>query len=175
MAQKVILYIAESVDGYIARKDGRLDWLTPYEGQAEDYGYADFLKTIGTVIMGHTTYRQVLSFGDFPYPEQACFVFSTDRSKERDEHVTFVRGNVAESLDRIRDQHTGDIWLVGGSILIDAFLKQDLIDEFIITTVPVLLGDGIPLFLPSGTEKSLHLVSVRSYAAGLVQTRYIRG
>lgn len=174
MAQKVILYIAESVDGYIARKDGRLDWLTPYEGQTEDYGYADFLKTIGTVIMGHTTYRQVLSFGDFPYSEQACFVFSTDRSKEKDEHVTFVHGNVAESLERIRDQRAGDIWLVGGSILIDAFLKQDLIDEFIITTVPVLLGDGIPLFLGSGREKALHLRDARSYAAGLVQARYVR-
>ena len=75
MRKRIILYIAISLDGFIARKDGSVDWLSPYENGSEDYGYNEFYKKIRTVIMGNTTYKQVLSFGDFPYKGKDCFVF----------------------------------------------------------------------------------------------------
>jgi len=172
MPKNIILYIATSLDGFIARKDGSVDWLSPYEKGQEDYGYNEFFKKIGTVIMGNTTYKQVLTFGEFPYRGKDCFVFTRNKEKSKDENVTFVSKNAKDFISQLRENK--NIWLVGGASIIDEFLKFDLIDEFIITIIPILLGEGIPLFRGRSNEKNLKLIDVKTFDQGLVQLHYER-
>ncbi|MCZ7402258.1 MAG: dihydrofolate reductase family protein [Candidatus Methanoperedens sp.] len=172
MPNNIILYIASSLDGFIARKDGSVDWLSPYENGQEDYGYKDFLEKVGIVIMGNTTYKQVLTFGEFPYRGKDCFVFTRNKEKRKDENVTFVSKNAKDFISQLSDNK--NIWLVGGASIIDEFLKFDLIDEFIITIIPILLGEGIPLFKGRSNEKNLELIDVKTFDPGLVQLYYKR-
>jgi dihydrofolate reductase len=174
MLKNVILYIATSLDGFIARKDGSVDWLSQYENGPEDYGYKDFYKKIGIVIMGNTTYEQVLSFGEFPYRGKDCFVFTRNKEKRKDENVTFVSNSARDFISQFNLRENKNIWLVGGASIIDEFLRSDLIDEFIITIIPVLLGDGIPLFKGRSNEKILKLIDEKTFDQGLVQLHYIR-
>ncbi|KAF5418102.1 MAG: Dihydrofolate reductase [Candidatus Methanocomedens sp.] len=174
MRKRIILYIATSLDGFIARKNGSVDWLSPYENGPEDYGYNEFYKKIGTVIMGNTTYKQVLSFGDFPYKGKDCFVFTKNKDKLKDSNVTFVSKSVKDFISQLNLRDNENVWLVGGASIIDEFLMFDLIDEFIITTIPILLGDGIHLFNGKLNEKRLKLIDVKSFNSGLVQLHYTR-
>ena len=174
MPNNIILYIATSLDGFIARKDGSVDWLSPYENGQEDYGYKDFLKKVGIVIMGNTTYKQVLSFGEFPYKGKDCFVFTRNKEMSKDENVTFVSKNAKDFISQLNLRDNKNIWLVGGASIVYEFLRSDLIDEFIITIIPILLGDGIPLFKGRSNEKKLKLVAVKTFDPGLVQLHYKR-
>lgn len=169
MERKVILYIAESLDGFIARKNGSVDWLTPYESSGEDYGYKEFYDSIGTIIMGSTTYKQ---FGEY-HRDKLCFVFSSS-IKGREGNVTFVNRDIREFIEKLNSENNKNIWLVGGGSMIDGFLKHGLIDEFIISIIPTLLGDGIPLFKGGNVESQLKLLKVKSYDSGLVQVHYER-
>lgn len=171
MKNKIILYIATSLDGFIARKNGDIDWLKPYENSGEDYGYKEFYDSVGTVIMGNTTYKQALSFGE-SYKGKNCFVFSKNMNKNS--NVTFVDGNVKEFVEKLNLKDNKSIWLVGGASIIDEFLKHDLIDEFIISIIPILLGDGISLFKDGNAERRLKLLNVKSFDSGLVQIHYER-
>ena len=170
MKRKIILYIASSLDGFIARKNGSVDWLDKFNSPGEDYGYKDFLLGIDVVIMGNKTYRQVLTFGDFPYKDKKCFVFSPKAGQ--DENVTFVNGEVNKFFKSLNSKSKKDIWLVGGANLIKQFLKYDMIDEFIISVIPVILGEGINLFATSISELNLTLDNVRKYDSGIVQMSY---
>ena len=172
MPKIIILYVATSLDGFIARKDGSIDWLSPYENGPEDYGYKAFLEKVGIVIMGNTTYEQVLTFGEFPYKGKDCFVFTRNKEKSKDENVTFVSKNAKDFISQLRENK--NIWLVGGALIIEEFLKFDLIDEFIITIIPILLGEGIPLFRGRSNEKNLKLIDVKTFDQGLVQLHYER-
>lgn len=167
--RKIVLYIATSLDGYIARKDGSVDWLPPLDDQ--DYGYSEFLATVDTVVMGRTTYEQLPELGGYPYEGKKGYVFSTAR-KGRDANVEFVSGPAKEFAERLRSENGSDIWLVGGAELVDSFLSAGLIDRYIISVVPVILGEGIPLFFPDGRERILRLVGSRSFPSGLVQSTY---
>lgn len=158
-----------SLDGFIARKNGAIDWLSPYENKQEDYGYKDFYKTIQIIIMGNNTYKQALSFPKFPFKGKDCFVF-TKSAKRKDENATFVNINVKKFIKQLNTSK--NIWLVGGASIVDEFLKYDLIDEFIITIIPILLGEGIPLF--KGNVKKLKLVNAKAFDTGLVQLVYKR-
>ena len=177
---EVILYIASSLDGYIARPDGAVDWLDeiaqPPEGSQEDYGYGDFIAGVGTVLMGRVTYEQILSFGvAYPYPGTAGYVFSTTRAGQRDENVEFVDGSdIPQFIARLKATSDKHIWLIGGGILIREFLRHDLIDRLIITVMPVLLGEGIPLFPPPTPQIGLELVDTLSFPNGMVQLTYRR-
>ncbi len=174
MSKNIILYIAASLDGFIARKDGSVDWLSPYEKGQEDYGYNDFYKKTGTVIMGNNTYKQVSSFGEFPYRGKDCFVFTRNKDKLKDENVTFVSKGAKDFISQLNLKDNKNIWLVGGASIVDEFLKSDLIDEFIITIIPILLGDGIQLFKGRSNEKKLKLIDVKTFDPGLVQLHYKR-
>src|SRR3989304_9265966 len=174
MPKNIILYIAASLDGFIARKNGSVDWLAPYEKGQEDYGYNEFYKKIGTVIMGNNTYKQVLSFGEFPYRGKDCFVFTRIKDKLEDENVTFVSKSAKDFISQLNLRDNKNIWLLGGASIIDEFLKFDLIEEFIITVIPILLGDGIPLFKGKSNEKKLKLINVKTFDPGLVQLHYKR-
>jgi len=172
VTRKVILYIATSLDGFIARKDGSVDWLEKYNTPAEDYGYNDFLDSIDTIVMGNTSYQQILSFGEFPYKNKKCFVFANKGTESQ--YAEFVKGSVETFLGELNPDKNKNMWLLGGANLVRQFIGQDLIDEFIITIVPVIIGGGIQLFSEGGTELSLALKEVKSYKSGVVQIHYER-
>ena len=171
--RKLILYIATSLDGYIAREDGNIDWLSIVEDKNEDYGYREFLSSIDTVIMGRKTYDMVLSFDEFPYPDKKCFVVTrTERPPDR--WVNFWSRDVSELLSMIRRKNGLNIWLVGGGELIHKFSTENLIDEYIVSIVPIILGSGIPLFRKGESEVRLGLLGSSVFPSGLVQLIYKR-
>ncbi|WP_044640170.1 dihydrofolate reductase family protein [Risungbinella massiliensis] len=145
MPSEVVLYIAQTLDGYIAREDGSIDFLESIEGEG-DNGYSAFLESIDTVVMGRDTYDQVRSFNvPFPYQGLECYVFSRTR-KGSDEYVTYVEGDVGEFIETLRAKRGKKIWLVGGAKLIEAFQGANSIDEYVVASLPYLLGSGIRLF-----------------------------
>lgn len=168
------LYIAQSLDGYIADAEGGVDWLDqiPHPEQ-NDYGYTAFYESCDTTLMGNTTYQQVLGFDvPFPYPDRTNYVFTRDTSLTKDENVTFHSGDVVAFARDLKQQEGKDIWLVGGGQLNTLFANAGLIDEYWIFTMPVLLGQGIPLFATGLTQKSLRLVEVEKYTSGVLFMKY---
>lgn len=169
--RKIVLYIAASLDGYIARADGRIDWLEnkAYTIEGEDFGYSSFMETVDTTLMGHSTYKIVLGLGSpFPYTNKKNYVFSHSSHPEA-EHVQFVSSNAARFVKDLKQQPGKDIWLIGGSQLNTLLLNANLIDEIILTYIPIILGRGIPLFAPGASEHLLQLKDSKSYKNGFVQ------
>ena len=162
---KIIVYIASSLDGYIARENGSIDWLP----ESTESSYDVFYKSVDTVIMGKTTYDQVLTFGEYPYKDKKSFVFTrTDQNK--DGNVEFL-----SDIDKfVKESFSGageNIWLVGGAQINSSFLKQGVVDEIIITVIPVLLGKGIPLFKNIENQAKLELIKTEKYGQ-LVDLHY---
>ncbi len=161
----ILVYIASSLDGYIARENGSIDWLP----EVTESGYDVFYKSVDTVIMGKTTYDQVLTFGEYPYKDKKSFVF-TSTNQNKDENAEFV----SDVEKFVKDGFPGagkNIWLVGGAQIIASFLKQEAIDEIIISLIPVLLGKGIPLFKNIENETKLEFVKTEKYGQ-LVDLHY---
>ena len=168
---RVRLYIALSLDGFIADRDGGIGWLDNNVDPAEgDYGYADFYDSVGALAMGRTTYDQVLGFGDWPYPDKPTYAFTHHPPGSEHPDVQFVTDPARFVTDAPWGE--GDLWLVGGGKLIAAFRAAGLIDEYILTILPVLLGDGLPLFPGAQPETALQLKEVRHWPSGVVQLRY---
>jgi dihydrofolate reductase len=151
-----------------------MDWLTEYENNpGTDYGYSEFYASIGTVVMGRKTYEQVLEFGEWPYGEKKTYVFTRKTEPLRQEkNVEFVSGDVGEFVRRLKENTDEDVWLVGGSQLIKAFLEKGLVQDMIVFLVPIILGGGIPLFDHIGKEIKLRIGRVEKYDNGLVRTEY---
>lgn len=171
--KKTTLYIAASLDGFIARTDGSVDWLPAPVIGGEDYGYAAFLETVDTLVMGRKSYEQSLTFGPWPYGGRRCVVFSGTRGGQRDAQAEFVDGDIAACVRELKvGPCDGVIWLFGGAEVVAACLAGDVVDEIILTTVPVLLGEGIRLFPQTTWMTRLRLEDVRSFPDGLVQQRY---
>ncbi|KAB2964311.1 MAG: dihydrofolate reductase [Thermoanaerobaculia bacterium] len=168
--RRIKLYIATSLDGFIARPGGGIDWLAT-EG---DYGYARFYDSIDTVVMGRRTYETALSFGAYPYPDKAGFVFSRERAGTIDENVTFVAEDVEEFARNLRLRPGKDVWLIGGGELARAFFEKNLIDELQLFVHPILLGSGLPLFLPRQGDLPWRLLRSRPFPNGLVELHYER-
>lgn len=167
--RRIILYIASSLDGFIARRDGSVDWLF----SDQDYGYQEFFDSIDTVIVGRITYEQSLSFVQTPFGDKACYVF-THRERPAEGKVEFVHGEVKTFVNGLLPRDGKNIWLVGGGQIIDQFLREDLIDEFIISVHPLLLGEGMPLFLNSHPQVWLKISGCTHFSSGLVQLHYVR-
>lgn len=164
----ITLYIATSLDGCIATNEGDIKWLEKYSENKEDYGYKEFYKDIQIIMMGINTYKQIKTMSNWPYTDKKCYVFSTQDEGTNGE-VTFLRGNVKEAMKKIPPYQ--NIWLVGGADLIKRFQDEHLIDTYIITIMPELLGMGIPLFLPT-TKEQLKLKKTKSYPNSAVQHAY---
>ena len=170
--RKLYLYIAMSLDGYIARHDGDLGWLSMVEKAGEDYGYHDFTQTVDTVIMGRKTYDKVLSFG-IPYPHSTRTSYIITRQNRPSEgNIHFYNGSLPDLIARLKSEPGAHIYCDGGAELVTELRKNNLIDEYIISVIPVLLGDGIRLFPDGQAEEKLELVSVKGFDAGLVQVHY---
>lgn len=163
---KNIVYITTSLDGFISRKNGDIDWLV--EDKSYDY-YPKFIEKIDIIIMGESSYEKVLSFGiDWPYPNQTSYVF-TNKDYEDKDNIKFVKGDISSFIEKINSKK--DIWIMGGANIIMQFFEKNIIDEIILSFQPIILGDGIPLF-STQTEKKLKLLEVTSYDKGSVQMHY---
>lgn len=166
-----ILYIATSLDGYIARLDGSIDWLPQPGEDGEDNSYIKFYDSIDALIMGSNTYEQVLTFGDWVYTGKVSYILtSQDLSTDRTD-ICFVKGGVEEVVKNVNKQGYQRVWLVGGGKIVSSFINQGLVDEYIITVIPTILGSGISLY-QSLPEIKLDLISVQTYSSGLVELKY---
>lgn len=173
MMSKIILYIASSLDGFIAGRNGHISWLDAFQVEGEDYGYSKFLKTIDIIVMGSKTYEQVLNFGSWPYDGFKTYVMTKRQLKPvYKTKVEFYSGDLDSFVTGIRRESHKNIWLVGGASLAQSFLKHRSIDEMIISIIPVILGDGIPLFGRAQEKFRLELLRSGSYDNGIVQLHY---
>ncbi len=167
--RKVSLYIAASLDGSIARRDGSVDWL-PTD---QDYGYADFIGRTDTVILGRKTYeaaRQLMPGN--PFPGKRTVVFSRTHTARRDKYAEFVGGDIVKFIRELREQPGQTIWLAGGANIVRTCLTTGVVDEIILSLPPLLLGDGVPLFLRRAVSTPLTLRNCHSFPGGLVQLAY---
>ncbi len=173
--KKLILYIAISLDGYIADKNGGVSWLEGDGSDIDNIGsYSDFYSTIDTVILGYKTYNQIvtdLSPERWVYSDKKSYVI-THRDIEDTPEVTFTTSNLTDLLCKIRSENGGNIWLCGGATLVKQAMAQGLIDEYVISIIPTILGGGTPLF-NDATRQDLTLLSTKSYN-GIVDLRYGR-
>jgi dihydrofolate reductase len=168
--RKVVLGLGISLDGYIARRNGDVDFLF----MPKDYSMADFFACIDTALMGRKTYDIAKKMGGSFGPKTPTYVFSRKRRPGDRDGVTFTNRSPAALVGEIRKRPGKDIWLMGGGQLIRDFLKADLVDELYIGVVPVLLGEGIPLF-PSGfPQREFALIENKTFSRGLISLKYER-
>lgn len=171
--RKIIVHIATSTDGYIARPDGDIEWLTSRPAPAGFYGMNAFMKTIDTTILGRKTYEVSLRMGATFDSKSRSIVFSRHAPPaDAPPAVEFVNGAIGSFVSRLLEQPGKDIWLMGGGDLIASFLDEQAIDEFVISVVPVFIGDGIPLLARRHRHVRLDLHSVERFEDGLVQLHY---
>ncbi len=170
------LYVATSIDGYIARPNGAVDWLEEIPNpDNSDFGYYDFYKDVDTLIMGRKTYEEVLGFGvEWPYTGKEVFIVTTNPNLDTPTPDTSILSDdIIAALDELRRSNGKSIWLVGGAGLLKTCLDATLVDELIIQIIPIVLGEGIALF-PSGVaEKWFELKEVQTYKGGVVSLRWV--
>jgi dihydrofolate reductase len=164
--RKIKLYIANSLDGKIARKDDRIDWLPSPTG--DDYGYKEFYSSIDTTLMGYRTYEVCLKLGDWYYKNKTNYVFSRDPSKKIIPEARLVSENPVQFVKRLKESPGKDIWLIGGGEIITLLHDAGLIDEYIIAYIPLILGEGIELFPNVKNQENLKLVKHQVYPNGVV-------
>jgi dihydrofolate reductase len=173
--RKIIVYIATSADGYIARSDGSVDWLDRPR-TAGDYGMGAFFKTIDTILWGRKTYSLALEMNEGSLGVYGAriknYVFSRRPPKKHAPDVEFVKEPIGEFAQRLRATPGKDIWMMGGGGIIASFLDAGEIDEFIIHVIPTFIGAGIPLITPKHRDVPLKLISVRDYRDGVVRLHY---
>lgn len=168
----LILYIAMSLDGYIAQPNDDLSFLSMVEQEGEDYGYEDFIKTVDTVIVGRKTYDKVISMGyDFPHANKASYII-TRTPRPSIGSVNFYTGNLKTLVEKLKSESGKNIFCDGGAEIVNELLKDKLIDEFIISIIPILVGNGTKLFKDKRPEQKLELISSKSFKKGLVQLHY---
>lgn len=165
MSRKIILYIAVSLDGYIANPDGGIDWLNPdYDEISEDKSYQELYERIDTLIMGRKTYDQIvneLAIDQYPYEDLMSYII-TSRPEINQEKIIYTDEPVCDLVRELLNENGKDIWIVGGSQTIAPLIEENLIDEYQITILPILLGEGIPLF--RHFQAPIHLFLVSAYA-----------
>jgi dihydrofolate reductase len=176
MILKFSVYIAASLDGFIARRNGDISWLEDPEFSIpeEDFGFKDFFASIDTFVIGRKTYESALSFTEWPYFGKKVIVLSHTSQKLPSRltgQVEFMAGSPNELVSQFENSRAKHVYIDGGKT-IQSFLEANLIDEMTITTIPLLLGEGIPLFGNLSHDIRLKLLESRSYLNGFVQNRY---
>lgn len=173
--RKIVLYIAMSLNGKIARKNGSVDWLESLPNpENTDHGYGDFLLSVETTIMGNATYRQLLGWGiEFPYRDKKNYVFTRDTRLVSDENVEYVNKNHIDFVRELKQQQGKNIWIIGGGQLNTLFFNNDLIDEIRVFVMPVVIPDGIELFEAIPKEQVLTLINTKTYSSGGIELRYV--
>jgi dihydrofolate reductase len=171
---KNIIYIAVSLDGYIASEDGGIEWLMDIPNpDGSDYGFGEFMEAIDAVVMGRNTFEQVLTFGQWPY-NKTVFVLSNSLKTipvELQGKVEILRGDPNTIVDQLNSRDYNNLYIDGGKT-IQKFLQHNLIDELIISTIPILLGKGIPLFKKIENEQKYEHVKTEVYQNTIVKSHY---
>lgn len=171
MERKLILYIACSLDGYIAAPSDDLSFLEAVAQDGEDYGYSAFVETVDTIIMGRKTYDWVIKHAPFPHTDKKVFIVThTPRASEG--NISFYTGSLRTLIEDLKTHAGKHIFCDGGAEVVNALLMENLIDECIISVIPVLLGNGKKLFKDGRETQKLSLVSIKSFQSGLVQMHY---
>jgi dihydrofolate reductase len=172
---KVVLYIATSLDGFIAGPKGELEWLhaipMPEQG---DYGYSALISSIHATIMGRKTYDLVMSFGvEWPYPGLISYIATTDKNFKVSSPETFtIQKDLLSFVHELKASSEKDIWLIGGGNLITYFLNHDLLDRMILTMIPTIIGEGLPLFPDKPKVSQWKLVATEQFNTGVVNLTY---
>lgn len=172
MKPTLIYYVAASLDGYIARPDGRVDWLESIQAAGDDHGYHAFYDGIDALLMGRMAFDTLMdSEEDWHYLGKPCLVLTRYPHEQLPDGVSMRHCTPSEALTTLAEQGHQRIWLVGGGSLAGNCFAAGLLDELVVSLVPYLLGAGIPMFA-SGLERSLRLHEQRSFSSGVVQLHY---
>lgn len=175
--KKIILYIAVSLDGYIADRNGSVSWIKGHDESVEpEDTFTPFFDSIDTVIMGKRTYDQIvteLSPGQWPYTGASTFVLTHDDKWNDTEHIHFVNTPVCRLVDKLKELPGKDIWICGGAQIANQFIDKDMIDMYHIAVIPAILGGGIRLFDTTEHKIDLMLVNTKQYN-GIVELIYNR-
>jgi len=172
--RKVIVHIGTSADGYIARADGDLEWLTSRPAPEGFYGMNAFMQSVDTKVIGRKTFEVSLRMGAKFDSKDRTIVFSHHPPPaDAPPGVEFVSEPIGPFVRRLREEPGKDLWLMGGGELIASFLDENAVDEFVVSVVPVFIGDGIPLIARRHRHVPLELQSVERFEDGLVQLRYL--
>ena len=172
--RNIKLYIASSLDNFIAGENGSIEWLF----SDADYGYAKFYDSIDTILVGRKTYEQSLTFDEYPYTGKRVYVFTHNAKaegiKKRMPGIQYIDNNILDFVTNlIKEPNSNkDIWLLGGGEIVSMLLNADLVDEIILSIHPIILGKGIPLFKNIEKRINLRLRESVSFESGLVQLRY---
>ncbi len=164
----VTYFVACSLDGFIARMDESFDWLFA----DEDYGFAEFYRSVDAVVMGRKTFDLALAFDEYPYRGKRAYVFSRHQIDSPLDDAEFVTEDPARFVKKLKQQPGGRIWVVGGGEISAALLQAGLVDELVLSIHPITLGQGVPLFERYGVETRWVVYSSRVYQNGLVQVTY---
>lgn len=171
--RKVMLFIAMSLDGFIAKPDGDISFLSQVELEGEDYGYSAFIESVDTIILGRKTYDKIRSMGiEWPYGDRNVFVLSRNSHPETD-NITSYSGSMTDLIFKLKSQNGKHIYCDGGAETIHQLLQDNLIEEMIVSIIPVLLGDGIRLFRSGFPEQKIKLIKSTAFEKGLVQLHYL--
>ena len=171
--RKIIVNIATSADGYVARLDGNLDWLTERPAPKGFYGLPEFERSTDAKILGRKTFDRSLQLGARFGAGAVHYVFSRRPPPASvPAGVQFVTESIGAFAERLRTQTGKNVWMMGGGDIIASFLDEDAIDEFIITIVPIFIGEGIPLLSPRHREVALRLLGIQQFPDGVVQLHY---
>jgi len=169
-ADRFVLYIAVSLDGFIARPDGDVDWLAAYP--AQDVGYDAFYAGVGTIVMGRTSFDHARALGDWPFADKQTLVVSSRPLDDAPAGVAHWADGLSALRRNLMAETTGKVWIFGGGRLLQGCLRHGLVDQLDIYVIPRLLGDGIPLFPGGGPEVALTLVDTRACEHGIVRQCY---
>ncbi|CAH0335076.1 IS1595 family transposase ISCac2 [Flavobacterium sp. CECT 9288] len=174
--RKISLFIAMSLDGYIAKPNDDLSFLKLVDKEGEDYGYAEFTSKIDTIIIGRRTYDYVVNeIGASHYDNGKRDVYVITRTeRQKVGRTTFYTGNINELVKQLKSENGKNIYCDGGAEVINELLKHDLIDEFIISVIPILLGNGTRLFKDGRPEQVIEFIEVKTFGTGLTQLHYKR-
>jgi len=175
MTPRVSVFIGTSVDGFIARKNGGLDWLD-HDRHGEDYGYVEFYRSMDVLVMGRLTFQKVAAYKEWPYREKEVVVLSSTLTEEAipeelREHVSVSSLDPVSLVENLLNEGKFNIYVDGGKT-IQSFLNCGLITDIILNRIPILIGEGIPLFGKLSNDLRLDLTGSRYFESGVVQTRY---
>ncbi len=160
-----------SVDGYIADSEGGVDWLDAYHFEGFDFNA--FLDQIDTIVMGRTTYDQVLTFGSWPYPGKKVIVISSSTDAIQSPETTVWSKSIADLVTLLRNRLVEkDVWILGGGKALKGFREADAVDSYELYVMPIVLGGGVPLFLDTTFKEALTLVSSQTFENGVVELIY---
>ena len=169
---KTILYVAMTLDGFIARENGDVDFLTM--NPDEDYGYAEFVRSVDHIVMGFKTYEKSLTFPGNPFtPGKTHHVLTRKSELPKDERVEFVQEGIQQFMKKLKAAGNKNIWFMGGGDVLLSFLKLEMIDELMVFVIPLVLGSGIPLFKVGNPELVLKLKESQNYSDGIVKLHYL--